>query len=779
MPVFFSENSVYDVKRRFVRLLARILGSTDILKPRAVPHTSKPDLQLGLLLQNADSLRDAGIAVHAAVAYREALVLAPSRSDVRVQLGNMLKDSGQFTAAETAYREALALSNQADTHLQLGHLYKAMGRRSQALTEYQCAIDLDPGTGDAVQELAEAGDRQQQERRFETEVRGGGVEALLTLSYAIASMRTELDRLSRLLPEAQARTAFPIALYDTFRAVFPVPAASVAPNLTFHVVLLAEREGVTTLFAQINAVQAQSFRSWTLSVLGHSPERQRVAELAAISDTRIRWIDTNAESNLAGSEQKHAGAIAEDWVLLLAAGAMLDVQALGWFAAAAAWSGAAAFVTDEETGTLQRGRVIRSSPVLRQVVDFDTLLEANVFGETIAVRSDAYRTTLPSLPDVSVAASRTALLLALSSTGQVGHVPYPLVWRSAPGPVVAADHLEGVAAHLDWAGLACKVTQEAGAAPAWQPRQPYKPIAVIIPTRDNAADLLAMVRSLRETAGAPGTLDIILVDNGSSQAVDLCLLQGMAAENGIRVLRRDEPFNWSNLNNEAAKQTEASLLLFANDDMRMITAGWDMRLRGLLEREDVGAVGARLLYDDDTVQHAGVIFGWKGSVIHDGLFEAADASGPACRWQVTRAVGAVTGAFLATRRDCFLELGGFDAVALPVAYSDIDYALKLRATGLKVLWTPAITLYHHESKTRSLDHTDAWRTARNAHERAVMEARWGTTMDQDPSIHPFWFAATLPFRLLTSPSLRRIREHIIQTGSRAPWMISDSKVKPI
>lgn len=761
------------MKRRFLRFILRILGSARTLEPHATSHTPKLDLHLGLLLQSADSLRDAGNAVHAAAAYREALALAPSRSDVRVQLGNMLKDSCQFTAAETVYREALALSDQADTHLQLGHLYKAMGRRAQALTEYRRAVELDPGAGDAVQELAEAGDHRQQERRFDAEVFGGGVEALLTLSHAIASMRTELDRLSRMLPEAQARTAFPIALYDTFRAVFPVPVASAAPNLTFHIVLLAEREGVATLFAQINAIQAQSLRSWTLSVLGHTPERQRVAELAAVSDARIRWVEVNAESSHAGSEQEHAGAIAEDWVLLLAAGAMLDVQALSWFVAAAAWSGASAFVTDEETVTLQRSRVVHSSPVLRHVVDFDTLLQVNVFGETIAVRSDAYRMILPSLPNASVAASRSVLLLVLSSAGQVGHVPYPLVWRSAQDPVVAADHLEGVAAYLDWAGLACNVTQEPGAAPAWQPRQPYTPIAVIIPTRDNAADLLAMVCSLRETAAAPGTLDFILVDNGSSQATDLHLLQQIAGEKGVKVIRRDEAFNWSNLNNEAAKQTEAPLLLFANDDMRMITAGWDMRLRGLLERKDVGAVGARLLYDDDTVQHAGVIFGWKGSVIHDGLFEAADAPGPAYRWQVTRAVGAVTGAFLATRRDCFLGMGGFDAAALPVAYSDIDYALKLRATGLKVLWTPTITLYHHESKTRSLDHTDAWRTARNAHERAVMDARWGIIMDQDPSIHPFWFAATLPFRLLTSPSLERVQEHIIQTGSRAPWAISD------
>lgn len=746
-------------------------------KLHAIPPVSQSEPQLGPLLQNADALRDAGNVASAAVAYREALILVPGRSDIRVQLGNMLKDSGQFAAAEAAYREALAQSEQADTHLQLGHLLKAMGNRGQALAEYRRAVELDPDAAGAVQELAEAGDHLQQERRFDAQLRGGGVEALLTLSHAIAGMRTELDRLSRMLPEAQAQTAFPIALYDTFRTVFPVPAAPGTPNLVFHIVLLAERENVATLFAQIGAIQAQSSRSWTLSVLGHSPERQRVVDLAAVSDPRIRWVGEESGVSLASLERNYAGTVAEDWILLLAAGAMLDPQALAWFAAAAAWSGASAFVTDEETGTVQHGRVVRSSPVLRQVVDLDSLLEANVFGETIALRSDAYRMALPSLPGGSVTASRTALLLALSSAGQVGHVPYPLVCRSTPGPLVAAEHKDGVAAHLEWAGLADRVERAPGATPAWRPRQLHASIAVIVPTRDNAADLLMLVRSLRETAAVPRELDIIVVDNGSSQAADLYVLQNLAAEDGLRVLRRDEPFNWSHLNNEAVKQTEAPLLLFANDDMRMITAGWDTRLRGLLEREDVGAVGARLLYDDDTVQHAGVLFGWKGSVIHDGLFEAADAPGPACRWHVTRAVGAVTGAFLATRRDRFLGLGGFDAASLPVAYSDIDFALKLRAAGLKVLWTPAITLYHHESKTRSLDYTDAWRAARNAHERAVMEARWGAVLDQDPGVHPFWYAATLPFRLLTSPSLGRVREHIVQTGYCAPWTVPNPKAK--
>jgi GT2 family glycosyltransferase len=213
------------------------------------------------------------------------------------------------------------------------------------------------------------------------------------------------------------------------------------------------------------------------------------------------------------------------------------------------------------------------------------------------------------------------------------------------------------------------------------------------------------------------------------------------------------------------------LIVFANDDMVMLSHAWDSILRGLLARPEIGAVGARLLYPDDTVQHAGILFGWQGGSIHDGLHERSDTPGPAGRWQVTRAVSAVTGAFLATRRADFLAHGSFDDVGLPVSHSDIDYTLKLRTSGLRVLWTPEITAYHHESKSRGLDHLDPEKQARRAAERAVLRARWGTLLNTDPSVNPIWYMATLPFRLIAAPSEARIWEHIERCASANPWSI--------
>ena len=277
---------------------------------------------------------------------------------------------------------------------------------------------------------------------------------------------------------------------------------------------------------------------------------------------------------------------------------------------------------------------------------------------------------------------------------------------------------------------------------------------------------------------APDALRIVIVDNGSQQAETHRILQELETKIQAQILAMDEPFNWSRLNNRAVQVVNSPLLVFANDDMVMLSEKWDERVRGLLERPEIGAVGARLLYPDDTMQHAGVLFGWKGSVIHDGLYQSCREPGPASRWHVSRAVGAVTGAFLATRRDAFLTHRGFDELYLAISYSDIDYALKLRASGLKILWTPEITLYHHESKTRGLDHLDPEKSARDAAERTVMETRWGAAMLADPSVNPVWHMAALPFSLLSAPSQFRIWAHVRRCAAANPWLPEVNSAAP-
>jgi GT2 family glycosyltransferase len=296
------------------------------------------------------------------------------------------------------------------------------------------------------------------------------------------------------------------------------------------------------------------------------------------------------------------------------------------------------------------------------------------------------------------------------------------------------------------------------------------PITVIVATRDNGGDLQRFVGSLFATAGVPQALRVLIVDNGTRQPESRRVLAELEDRAGIRVLRLDQAFNWSDLNNRAAAEADTPLVIFANDDMVMLSRNWDEVARGLLERPEIGAVSAKLLYPDDTIQSAGILFGWPGAPIHDGLYARRDEPGPADRFRVTRTTSAADGAFLATRRAVFLEFGPFDATGLPVNYSDIDFSLKLRAAGLKVLWTPEIVAYHYEGKSRGLDHLDPEKRARQEAERAVLRTRWGAALDADPSLNPMWHQATLPFHLLAIPSSARLWRHIRLCGSGNPWL---------
>jgi O-antigen biosynthesis protein len=744
------------------------LGSTP---PENGPVALPDEPEFETHIREGDRLRDAGSYVDAAEAYKLALALVPWRTDIRVQYGNMLKDSGRLTEAEAVYQSALAdRPDDADIHLQLGHCLKLLGKRPAAWEAYLRAAALAPFLIAPRDELFHMG-----------QLRMAGVEALTLITQEILKLHEMLDRLAASLPDLRAQMAFPVSCYESFRAYFDVPTPPpVEASCNFAVLLLADQEPLDTLFEQLSAIRSQTYGNWTLYVIASDPARKRIAERAAASDARIQWADKMAGETSPEAERRIALSSRADWIILLSQRALLHPRAIEWFASLAGQRTTTAFITDEETGTRDRGGVRRSSPRFRQAVDYDTLLEMNNCGETLAVELASYVSVAERLVTTSVSSARSSLLLALVCDSHIGHIPFPLVCRDGettidPGTVAAA-HEEAVRAHLVQAALHERVyigPREGSSSRLpifWRPRAPDRSITLIIPTRDNGADAAQLVYSLRARAADPDALRIVIVDNGSRAGETQRILAELESKLRARVLVIDEPFNWSRLNNRAAEAVDSPFLVFANDDMVMLSEKWDERVRGLLERPEIGAVGARLLYQDDTVQHAGVLFGWKGSVIHDGLHRSRLEPGPASRWHVSRAVGAVTGAFLATCREVFIAHQGFDELNLAVSYSDIDYALKLRASGLKILWTPEITLYHHESKTRGLDHLDPEKSARDSAERSVMEARWGGAMLADPSINPVWHMAILPFSLLSVPSQSRIWDHIRRSASDNPWL---------
>ena len=682
--------------------LRRRLQQADMARDRGEPANDASRSADGLgadeHIARGDRLRDSRRYQEAAEAYGEALRLLPRRTDIRIQQGNMLKDAGRLAEAEDVYRSALAsAAENAEIYLQLGHVFKLQGRREAALAAYRRAADLDPSLEAARIELFAAGCPHAQLQTFSDQTARGGVEALLAVANEVARLRESVDRIAAILPDLSSPIAFPIAAYDRFRAIYDVPSP-LAPvsDVKFGVVLSATGVSLATLYDQLAALVAQSHRNWQAVVIGTDAAQRRAVERAAAADTRLAWTEAREGDTDAGAEHRVAAELSVDWLVLPAKGAQLHRHALLWYAAAIGVGGAAAFVSDSEQASIGAdGRPERLVPQLRQVVDYDTLLEANPFGETIAVARAAYAEVAGKLlTSSSSGAARGSLLLALATGRTVGHIPLPLT-RSAcdnadertTGADLARGHEEAVRVHLARSGLADRVAigcaQGPDAPPAieWRPRHADGIIQVIVPTRDNGDDVRDLAGSLRRRAAAPASLRILVVDNGSKQIETIRTLERLSVEEGVRVVRMDEPFNWSRLNTRAAALCDTQMLVFANDDMVMLSDAWDRQLRGLLERPEIGVVGARLIYPDDTVQHAGVLLGWPNIAEHDGRYEPVSDPGPASRWHVTRAVSAVTGAFLAVRRPLFEAVGGFDETALPIAYADIDFALKVVLAG--------------------------------------------------------------------------------------------------
>jgi GT2 family glycosyltransferase len=259
-------------------------------------------------------------------------------------------------------------------------------------------------------------------------------------------------------------------------------------------------------------------------------------------------------------------------------------------------------------------------------------------------------------------------------------------------------------------------------------------VSVIIPTRDHGDDVYNCIGSLfAKTYYA--NLDVTIVDNGSTDEDSLAIFERLTKrDRRIRVLRYDEPFNFSKINNYAVERTDGDYLLFLNNDTQATSDEWIEALVEQAQRPAIGAVGAMLLYPDQTVQHAGVIVGLGGVAGHSHKHYHQNAPGYFHILQSVNNYSAVTAACMMVRRDVFLEVGAFDE-SLAVAFNDVDLCLKIRDAGYRNVYLPHVRLYHFESKSRGQEVTPEG-IARFSREIEIMRARWHPLKVRDPFYNP-------------------------------------------
>ncbi len=262
--------------------------------------------------------------------------------------------------------------------------------------------------------------------------------------------------------------------------------------------------------------------------------------------------------------------------------------------------------------------------------------------------------------------------------------------------------------------------------------------SIIVPTRNQVALLDTLTTSLIPTT-RNHRIELLIVDNGSDQEAACGWLdnaeQRLRAEGfeSVRVIRDPSPFNYSRLNNAAAASARGDFLCLMNDDIEVIDSGhWLRTLISHASHPLTGCVGAKLLYPDGTVQHAGVMLGMGRVAGHPFKGRDRHDPGPSDWLTKPRRVSAVTGACLLLRREVFEEINGFEE-QLAIAWNDVDLCLRADIAGYRCIWAPDAMLYHHESVSRrSGSRRDPEARRRHASEVAFMHERWGKLLEHDP-----------------------------------------------
>ena len=258
-------------------------------------------------------------------------------------------------------------------------------------------------------------------------------------------------------------------------------------------------------------------------------------------------------------------------------------------------------------------------------------------------------------------------------------------------------------------------------------------ISIVIPTRDQQPVLARCLDSIERSTYR--NYEILLVENNSKEDATFNYYTKILDGIRVRLIKWDKPFNYSAINNFAVSRTRGEVVLLLNNDTEIINPDWLERMLEHALRPEVGAVGAKLFFPDDTIQHGGVVLGIGGVAGHAHVHYPRESLGYQNRLMAIQNVSAVTGACLMIRKEVFEEVGGFDE-QFAIAFNDVDLCIRLRQLGYWNVWTPHAELYHYEQKTRGRDTTPAKKSLLTHEMHAFMSKWWELLQQGDPFYSP-------------------------------------------
>ena len=612
------------------------------------------------------------------------------------------------------------------------------------------------------------------------------IDSLDSVREQVLGAKNKIALLEWHLALLTADIGYPIVAYDEYARVFDqvtpeledeyrrnLKRLSIHPRIS--IVLMFGSENLDCLDATLSSIRDQIFTEWELVIVGPQLRAdERKERLSSLTD-RVRGAQVRllpGAPNAAILMREGLTQCGGDYVLFLRAGDKLTSDALYHNVMQIQRPGVKLVYADEDCYSLKGGQFHRHSPRLKPDLDLDYLLSDNYIGRFVLFERAALAEIGEPNLDISGAEEFDLVLRFIDAAGTAGivHLPkviyHQLETDRAPASAdltagsancrAANDYLarNGLAAkaeaHSDPLGSACPSALRL----RWSVPDPAPKVSLIISTKDHPELIGPCLASLQATATHyRGQFETLVVDNGTTDPIAGALLRNLEANGRIRTISYRGSFNWSAMNNQAADQASGDVLIFLNNDTLAITEDWLDELVGQAMRPKVGAVGVRLLFADGTVQHAGIVLGVRGSSSHEGVGEPVANGGYLGRSRLQRQASAVTGACLATRKDVFVRMKGFDEIAFKIMCSDVDYCLRLTAAGFAVVYTPFATFHHFEAKSRGPGAADGLAAIIDA-ELMQFRTKWAHALPNDPLYNPHFSRTARPFATLI-PSKRR------------------------
>ena len=565
-----------------------------------------------------------------------------------------------------------------------------------------------------------------------------------------------------------------VELYDTIseqdRQAIKTHIQRLGYQPLISIVMPAYETPENLLRAAIASVRSQLYPHWELCIADDaspSPTVARILTDLSACDSRIKWMQRESNGHISEASNSALTLASGEFVALMDHDDLLAEHALYEVVVELNIRPDADLIYSDEDRINDDG--VRHTPYFKTDWNPELFLGHNmichlgVYRRSILDKIGGFRVGYEGSQDYDLA------LRVVNATSQekIRHIPAVLYhWR---GGSETASFSESQLQRCVAAARSAKrdffaahgepaMVLENPFVPSWEHiRRPVPSppplVSLIVPTR-NRHDLLGPCLDglLNRTDYQP--IEVIVVDHESDEPETISLLEQWSRDERVRIIRYEGVFNYSDMNNKAVAHARGEIIGLINNDIDVIHADWLSEMVSLAVLAENGAIGAKLLYPNDLVQHAGVILGLGGVAGHLHVNAMRHETGYFGRLVLTSNVSAVTAACLIVRKAVFEEVGGLDPVNLPVAFNDVDLCLKIREKGYRNVWTPFARLYHHESPSRGPD-TAPDKIERARREVEFMRRKWDSELDCDPYFNLNLSLQSASFELAFPP--RRVK----------------------